>query len=526
MSTVKGVLKNKHGQCCRAMDNGLYKGHVQTFTCDARELSQRWVYDAGLGQIRSAAGHCLSSGNWRTELSDAIVVACDPGNWSQRWSYDEVTGIIRGWRGLCLDAGEPHRQGGQMYTRRCSVTRKNLQWIIGGAAAFSTQQDDAALLANSGAALPCSLLCFALMVPGTYEEQLLSMQYMERASLFGCDEYAVYSNKKVAISDNLTTGIVDSDLKCGKGGEFGTVLNLEIFIAVWNKVIADSRFQYHEWTVKVDPDAVFMPHRLREILKDHPDVAGTGVYLNNCKFGLHGPLEVFSRNAVRAWASGKDHCVAFFQQECDGDCLWGEDMFIDQCLQRVLNVHRENDYRLLLEDHCEPPPRWKDCSCSSCAAFHPFKDAQSYFQCYHKSVGRTTESAAPTVEPAQLATGVTASLVPVPTPAPTEAPTPGASAEATQPPAAAALASGAISGSGSSECPLGCHTCVRGDACWEAVDWATRVGIEKHQDWYPGVTPDSSPEEIQEVLHGTDDARVPMPCRPCSHDAVAGITAA
>merc|ERR1712014_481302 len=137
-------------------------------------------------------------------------------------------------------------------------------------------------------------------------------------------------------------------------------------------------------------------------------------------------------------------------------------MFIDQCLLRVLNVHRENDFRLLIEDHCEPPPNWKDCSCKSCVAFHPFKDVEDYFNCYHKSVymsgmdATSTTTAAPILAP-----------MPVPTPGPmlvpTQAPTPVALPVASQP---YATPPDVISGGG--KCPADCHTCVKGDKCWEA----------------------------------------------------------
>lgn len=208
----------------------------------------------------------------------------------------------------------------------------------------------------------------------------MELQFEEGASIFACDAYMVYSSRTIHLAPGLITFPIGSDLKCELGGEFQTALNTGIFLKVWETIINDGRFQFHDWTVKVDPDAVFFPERLRLELIDMKE-AENGVYLNNCKYGLHGPLEVFSRNAVRAFARGKDHCADHFNKACSGPCAWGEDMYIDQCLSKVLNVNRTNDYSLLLEDHCDPPDNWDDCKEATTVTFHPFKSADSYRRC-------------------------------------------------------------------------------------------------------------------------------------------------
>ena len=97
----------------------------------------------------------------------------------------------------------------------------------------------------------------------------------------------------------------------GKGGEFGTALNLDIFIAVWTKVISDAIFEKHAWTVKVDPDAAFFPQRLRYILgfikHDH---VPQGIVLTNgglgarevdcCPTGPERPAELLQNCAEGA----------------------------------------------------------------------------------------------------------------------------------------------------------------------------------------------------------------------------------
>lgn len=225
-----------------------------------------------------------------------------------------------------------------------------------------------------------SLYCFALVVPGTYEVGMVRTQYDVRSHIFQCDEMGVYSNQVFEVAPGVMTIPVQSSLQCEKGGEFGTALNLEIFIAVWQMVVQTARYQHYDWTVKVDPDTVFFPARLRAILAGYGE-SPAGTYINNCRRGMHGPIEVLSRNAVSSWWSGKDVCRARFAVLCGGDCKWGEDMFMDQCLMKVQGADRKLDDRFLVEENCDPPPNWRACSNPTVVSFHPFKSPDEYKAC-------------------------------------------------------------------------------------------------------------------------------------------------
>lgn len=227
-----------------------------------------------------------------------------------------------------------------------------------------------------------SLYCWALMQPSGYERGLLALQFRRRASIFACDEYRAYSNRVIVVADSLQTGVVRHNLTATYGGKYYTALNTMIFAAVWRKVIEDGRYKSHDWTVKVDPDTVFLPERLRLALQSISD-AGTGVYLNNCKYGLHGPLEAFSRIAVSVWAHNSSQCFHAHRGWVDH---WGEDYFIDQCLRKLLSVRRVDEYSILEEDHCDPPKGWRDCRNVSRAAFHPFKKVEDYERCLNNTL--------------------------------------------------------------------------------------------------------------------------------------------
>merc|ERR550525_448314 len=143
-----------------------------------------------------------------------------------------------------------------------------------------------------------SLFCWALTVPEGEEPTLLKWQASKKAGIFGCDKAAVYSNQPVNIGGE-PAHVIESDMKCEYGGDSQSALNTWIFIAAWKKVLEDGYHAAHDWTAKVDPDTVFFPNRLKALLTQHPREA----YLSNCQYGLHGPLEVFSKTALLALAA-------------------------------------------------------------------------------------------------------------------------------------------------------------------------------------------------------------------------------
>jgi len=123
--------------------------------------------------------------------------------------------------------------------------------------------------------------------------------------------------------------------------------------------------------VKADPDAVFFPWRRRETVaahKDEDDNENKGVFMRNCVFGLHGPLEVISKKAMEVYRQGWKGCNKPPQ----------EDVYLQSCLLG-LGSKQVDSFELLAEDHCQSK-EWQKCR-SGHVAFHPFKTAESYKIC-------------------------------------------------------------------------------------------------------------------------------------------------
>lgn len=233
------------------------------------------------------------------------------------------------------------------------------------------------------------LFCFAVMLPDGRELDLVQAQADMNHGIFACDARSVYSSKDVEIADGERTVVVETEFKCGVGGVLYSCLNTRTFIEVWKLILADSRYLRYDWTVKVEPDTVFMVGRLRHFLGT-AYLKSVGIaYLNNCDHGLHGAIEVYSRGAVQAFAVLGPVCYSGLHKLDYSQ--WGESLFMDQCLGKVLQVPRLESYGLLNEDTCGSKD-WQDCSDNS-VAFHPFKDPDAFRRCVQKA-GRLGEDVA------------------------------------------------------------------------------------------------------------------------------------
>jgi len=298
------------------------------------------------------------------------------------WSWVKNAGPYKNWYVCFLKGGSP-------------TGKRMTNGIISG---VPPQRLSLKMQAKVEGPKNVSLYCFSLMRPGSEEVQLLKAQEAHGASIFACNECMIYSNRALQIG-SLTTSVINSDLKCTSGGDFGKALNSWIFIEVWRKVIEDGRYYQHDWTVKVDPDAVFFPPRLQSILQDHREAG----YVNNCKEGMHGAIEVLSRRAVGALAwdyraspnkTYPRNCVAAQQLS-----RWGEDMFLDKCLMDTLSIKRAYDDRLLCEGSCGCPDWYWCLNGTSRATFHPFKSPDTYTNCLANALHGGAVAMPPTPEP-------------------------------------------------------------------------------------------------------------------------------
>jgi len=234
--------------------------------------------------------------------------------------------------------------------------------------------------------LKMPLFCFAVMMAKGGERDLIEAQLHHGIGIFTCDHHTVLSSERVKLEGGGRVFYAESigDMSCEYGGPYYLALNSDIFLRAWKRVFSDGTYLKADLTVKVDPDAVFIPSRLQRHLRfADPDAK---VYYNNCDHGLHGPIEVVARGGMITMARGIQACERALRHEFS----WaGEDVFLRHCLG-YLDVDRVDDFRLLSETHCFDEDPVRDGCNSGKVSFHPFKEVDSYFKCFEEAIDTNT----------------------------------------------------------------------------------------------------------------------------------------
>eukprot|EP00419_Tripos_fusus_P085267 CAMPEP_0172865986 /NCGR_PEP_ID=MMETSP1075-20121228/81722_1 /TAXON_ID=2916 /ORGANISM="Ceratium fusus, Strain PA161109" /LENGTH=599 /DNA_ID=CAMNT_0013715093 /DNA_START=75 /DNA_END=1871 /DNA_ORIENTATION=+ len=229
-----------------------------------------------------------------------------------------------------------------------------------------------------------SLFCVEVVRTHGYELPMVKAQQRVHASIFSCEEYRVFSDggqeQVIGIGpggEEIRTIVIPpikkqmGDLK-DKGVTTNSWLNTETFLQVWNLLDKrDGRWIHHDWVIKVDPDAVFFPDRLRKKLRGHTS-DGSNLFVMNCDkykpVALYGSLEIFSKKALHNYLHGQWDCRRNLPWKG-----WGEDFFMSHCMQH-LNVKPLYDFSLIGDKRCHYAP----CSDTSKIVYHDYKNLNDW----------------------------------------------------------------------------------------------------------------------------------------------------
>jgi len=234
-----------------------------------------------------------------------------------------------------------------------------------------------------------SLLCFSVMRPTGHERDLVSAQIAKGWSIFACDRYILFSNISMLLGPRppkqVQTTIIPTDLHAASGRGHHS-LNGLIFVRAWEWVGLDGSYRGYDWVVKVDPDCVFFPSRLRwrlkHTLQSGHEEATSGVYIRNCGASagssLMGSVEALSRKAVEVFSHGLRGCMAQLAPQHEG-----EPKFVQLCLDHHGVKHKYLP-TLVGDEYCEGHPR--PCN-DKRVAFHPFKTLREYDLCVVQAAG-------------------------------------------------------------------------------------------------------------------------------------------
>jgi len=266
--------------------------------------------------------------------------------------------------------------------------------------------------ANTGFSVPASgpkstsLYCMSVYTKETgtkpnMELALLKAQHQFGASIFGCEAWDVFSDVSVSVGAGYSTVKVEdvySEFHQVKRKHAGSWVNWALYYQAWVKVRELGKYQNMGWTVKVDPDAVFIPQRLRDWLHTRRD-SPNGVYFENCKnvtYGFFGSMEVMSITAARVLTANLEECHAKFAPCANDGCdweehgSWGEDLFVQRCMDHHY-VDKVETFDITTDGACitdrpaneRTNKKWhaQDCSQVLSASVHPFKKPAEYLKC-------------------------------------------------------------------------------------------------------------------------------------------------
>jgi len=240
-----------------------------------------------------------------------------------------------------------------------------------------------------------TLFCFEVYAKDTgstkkdHSLELIEAQYQQGTSIFACDDKMVFSDVPITIGGAVKAVVIDMP-HLEKRKSTGSWVNSPAFQSAWSYIKDDGRWANFGWTVKVDPDAVFLPDRLRLKLSGQK-VSESGVYFTNCEhvsFGLFGSIEVISKNAVGNLLANLDTCK---NNPEINNVTYGEDLFAQKCMNSV-GVSNIEDFYVVTDGVCDAIAvqaatkakkkvvHLPDCTMGT-AAFHPLKTVPAYLKC-------------------------------------------------------------------------------------------------------------------------------------------------
>eukprot|EP00428_Durinskia_dybowskii_P049761 CAMPEP_0170327188 /NCGR_PEP_ID=MMETSP0116_2-20130129/64478_1 /TAXON_ID=400756 /ORGANISM="Durinskia baltica, Strain CSIRO CS-38" /LENGTH=513 /DNA_ID=CAMNT_0010580259 /DNA_START=29 /DNA_END=1570 /DNA_ORIENTATION=+ len=259
-----------------------------------------------------------------------------------------------------------------------------------------------------------TLYCFAVVKKDSAEPWLMRAQLVRNTGIFGCSESTLFSDVPMKLDGGeggrMYTTVAIPGEEAWKGNVPGiseTVWhNTAVFLRAYRWIREQGVHKRHHWTVKVDPDTVFLPGSLQRELVGHfagPDYWGEGFmqhfdpetpqYVVNCRqwYSFQGPLEVISRAAAKQFFEGIDQCEQTLSWKS-----WGEDWFAGHCLDQVGAQKREG-FQFLNDMYCASPVneqgqtylevyKQKGPTCTDGkVAFHPYKTVDELVECLEQA---------------------------------------------------------------------------------------------------------------------------------------------
>jgi len=214
-----------------------------------------------------------------------------------------------------------------------------------------------------------TLYCWIAFMPDSYEVGLVDMARNNKGSIFGCDAHDTFHTWQGG-SGGWDTGE-------------STLMNTDVFIKVWEQVGERGDYINYDWTVKVDPDCVFSPDRLRGHIDSWNMPPWASVYVKNNgqdpglgNNGFLGAIEILSKKAVMIYLDNAQGCLDAMGTES------GEDGFMKAAMDG-LGIGYVLDVDIFFPDNGPGA-----CMNEARVAFHPLKDPDDWQHCWDILLGK------------------------------------------------------------------------------------------------------------------------------------------
>lgn len=208
---------------------------------------------------------------------------------------------------------------------------------------------------------------------------MIRKQLELRIGIFACEEFTAFSyGGSMMLGTDWKLGQIQ--VETVRRSQNGDWLNIAVFLQAWTMLVGDVRYRKHDWVVKVDPDTVFFPDKLREHVRAHTTSDGSNVFYLNCNSGsqarMLGSLEVFSSKAIDVYKKEGWKCKHMAMAG------FGEDRYMEKCM-KSLGSYPALDFDMLADTRCQPA----NCLNKGKVAYHPYRNIQSWMECMHQSNG-------------------------------------------------------------------------------------------------------------------------------------------
>jgi len=291
----------------------------------------------------------------------------NPQQKSSRWTLKQLPGgaitIQNVHSGLYLNVEGGSEEEGAKVWQWGNPEETSSHWELHTSLLRAGQDLAAVVLPNN---LCHGLYCWMVSLSSGREAHLVKDCYAKNRSIFRCHESSVFTDMPLQLLPVPSEAIGSLQ---ETWADWGVFYNTEVFLRAWAAVIKNGRYARWAWTVKSEPDAVFLPELLSTHLRG---LSGSDPLYFKDANSVVGAVEVYSAKAVATFA-------ALGEEVCDlwSDCCASETGFMDMCMEMLHIPVRLESKLMYLATDSDPAA----CLNASFVAFHPFKDVRSYELC-------------------------------------------------------------------------------------------------------------------------------------------------